>query len=500
MRYRTAATVSASLFWTLACGGGAGPTGTSPPPPPPAPPPPGPSQTITGFVYHRSDTEAWPAPPSMGSPLAGARVTIGQHETTTGVDGAFTVQTSLTPSADLVPLTASLPGMQPTTYPWRHAESGTAVALGLYPEVVANPRPGFLKGVVLMDGGGWLPLWYQNGWALTTIDRAQQSTGANLVSYVDNYFVYGIDTVANRVDIRPDPWGMGTRAQYEAMVARARARGLGFMLLFGLYPTAEATPSYQALWGIPPERTAFWDAYFAAYQSQVVDRARLAHDLGIEYLGVGYSLGYLTRLEVARWQGLVTAVRATGYQGKLVYFAYVSTAQAFNPVEVIPAGFFPLFDAMGLYLTEGVWRRDATVLGRAYSRARMREDLTQIFDRTRSRLGTAPVPLLVMLGTPSVHGGVSVAEYIEPAIAGNPIALSRIRDYQQQADLYQAAAEAINATPTGSGRVMGLLTWGYTWSDDLTRGAGPGQAAFDKSANVRGKPAEAVLTWWFQRW
>jgi len=433
-------------------------------------------------------------------PLPGARVTLSGLEATTGAGGDFTLQTSIAPTGNLIPLNVSRQGMQATTHPWRYAEAGQPVAIGMYPEVAATPRPGFQKGVVLMDAGGWAPSWYQNGWALSTIDRASQVTGANLVTWVDNYFVYQIDTVANLVDIRPDPWGMGTRAQYEAMVGRARQRGLQFMLLFGLFPTAEAAPAYQKLWGIPPTRTAFWDAYFGAYQAHLVNRAMLARDLGIEYLGVGYSLGYLTRLDVARWRGLTAAIRATGYQGKLVYLEYAATPNAYNPLEQQDPDWFALFDAVGLYITQGVWGRPNEVLDRSQTRARMREDLALVLDRTRARMGATPVPLWVMLGTPSVYGGATANEYIEPAIGADPIALSRTRDYQQQADLYQALAEVINGTPVGPGRVMGLLTWGYTWSDDLTRGAGPSDAAFDKSANVRGKPAEAVLAWWFARW
>jgi len=68
--------------------------------------------------------------------------------------------------------------------------------------------------------------------------------------------------------------------------------------------------------------------------------------------------------------------------------------------------------------------------------------------------------------------------------------------------LYQALAEVINERP-GDNRILGLVSWGYLWHDDYARAGNfsqPNSAAFDKSANVRGKPAEAVLRWWFQRW
>jgi hypothetical protein len=113
-----------------------------------------------------------------------------------------------------------------------------------------------------------------------------------------------------------------------------------------------------------------------------------------------------------------------------------------------------------------------------------------------------PVPIILRVTTPSVFGGVSYAEYIEPTLGVPTLAPQRTRDYQQQADVYQGIAEVINGMPTGNGRVMGLLSSGYWYRDDPhSSGVGAtGDAAFDKSANTRGKPAEAVLSSWFQRW
>jgi hypothetical protein len=69
------------------------------------------------------------------------------------------------------------------------------------------------------------------------------------------------------------------------------------------------------------------------------------------------------------------------------------------------------------------------------------------------------------------------------------IALQRTRDYQQQADFYEALAEAINTSPTGTGagRIVGLMSFGYMWGGDMTEDPnGPGSSAFDRSASVRG--------------
>jgi len=91
-------------------------------------------------------------------------------------------------------------------------------------------------------------------------------------------------------------------------------------------------------------------------------------------------------------------------------------------------------------------------------------------------------------------------EYIEGSLTcSNCLAPLRERDLQQQADVVAAAAEVINAPPTGNGRVMGLFTWQYSWSEDFRYGFRHGDAAWDKTASMRGKPAEAVMRAWFQR-
>ena len=106
-------------------------------------------------------------------------------------------------------------------------------------------------------------------------------------------------------------------------------------------------------------------------------------------------------------------------------------------------------------------------------------------------------PVFVFVTTPSGHGAAISEEFIEAGIAPacGSVAPQRTRDFQQQADVYQAIAEAVNARPTGEGQVMGLLSMQYWYYDTYT----VNQSAYGKAANVRGKPAEAALKYWFQR-
>ena len=65
--------------------------------------------------------------------------------------------------------------------------------------------------------------------------------------------------------------------------------------------------------------------------------------------------------------------------------------------------------------------------------------------------------------------------------------------------MYQAVFEVISGTPRGTGRVAGLISWGYHFKDDYDDGFFVGEVAMDKSANIRSKPAEGVARWWFDR-
>jgi hypothetical protein len=135
------------------------------------------------------------------------------------------------------------------------------------------------------------------------------------------------------------------------------------------------------------------------------------------------------------------------------------------------------------------------VLADAQPRARMRASLASALNTLAAR----PQPIMVMMRVPSIFGGVVHRDFIEPCIMPqcNSLAPFRTRDYQQQADAYQALAEVVNATPTGPGRVMGMITAQYWYYDDFFSA---GVWDMSKSNSVRGKPAEAVLAYWWKRW
>ena len=452
----------------------------------------------------RSDAIAYQPDFAPTSGLANAQVGLGGVTAATSANGAFTIKTSITPSTDATMLNASFTGYMPAWYPWFQSDTTQPIPLGVYPEVQAVARPGFMKGVIMMDDGGVTVTMYSTGRFASTLDRIKNTVSANLASHVDAFWVTRFDPATNTVTMGPDGWGLGTKTFYESVVGMAHVRGLQFMMMLTIGSAYPGDSALNANWGaklsIPKTNEAFWDVFFAAWRPLVLERAAVARDLGVEYLGLGHNLLWLSRTSPSRWRSLIQAIRDLGYTGKIVYFTQTRFDAAFNEIQADDPSFPSLFDAIGFTINNDVFKTTpAEVLDRAQTRARIRASVATFLDSQAA----LSVPMILMVATPSVFGGVSNNEYIEPTLGtgSNSLAPLRTRDYQQQADSYQAIAEAVNATPTGSGHVIGLMTWGYWYTDNpTTSGFKPNDAAFDKSANIRGKPAESVLNWWFKRW
>ena len=159
--------------------------------------------------------------------------------------------------------------------------------------------------------------------------------------------------------------------------------------------------------------------------------------------------------------------------------------------------FISLFDYVGINIFSAFSKQGTnSSLSLDQSQNSIKTSLEKLLEKTKDY----PVPLLAIVGTPSINGGVVNGDYVEPCLGCNSIAPKKLRDYYQQADLYQAFFELINQTPSGNGRFMGVLSWGYNFKDDFGYLLELNDSAYDKSGNVRGKPAESVLYNWFQKY
>ena len=478
----------------------------------PAPSNPAPAattRTATGVVYVRDESVAYAADATSPPGVAGAALKFGETAGTSGGGGAYSISTTTTPPADYLDVSATVTGYQPAWTPYLTYAASSPVHIALYPDATVVKRPGFIKGIEFTDSGGGLASIYAAGKHAQTMDVVRNQDNVNLVMSTEHLTVERFDTATNTVKLGNDPWGNYTPAMYQDLVAKAHARGLQYMMNIGMYvftylgncnicvlPPAEQA-LYKAANSIPATKTAFWDAYFEAWGARLVEHAKIARDAGVEYLAIGFNMNYATRLETARWQKIIADIRATGYTGKITYFAVAAGDKAgYNEWTFMPAATRALFDVVSVRL-EGIIRgASGEVLAKEYSRARMRADVTALLNT----MSSYNAPIILWVTTASVHGGVSSSEFIEACIvpACGSTAPSKTRDFQQQADAYQAVAEAVNATPVGNGRVMGIISSQYWYFEDYTSG---GNAAYDKGGgNVRGKPAEAVMKWWFERW
>jgi hypothetical protein len=469
---------------------------------------PQPTRTTTGVVYVRSDAVAYGTDATSPPMVSGAQLQFADATGVSGSGGAFSLSTPFIPASDYIPITAAASGYQAAQMPYLLYKPTQPVQIGLYPEAAVTPRPGFIKAFELFDSGGGLAQFYQAGRLTTVMDLVRTPQyGANLVKTVEAFSLRRFNIATNTVVMGGDPWGNYTRAMYLDLVGKAKARGLQFMLSLEItaWPGNNPTPlaagdaaDFAMRFQIPATNAAFWDAFFAAWSPLIIERATIARDAGVEYLALGQNLNYLTRLETARWQKLISAIRATGYTGKIVYFGTMKgdVGLGQNEWDAIPAATRALFDVIGIRWQAVVAKTSTSdVLAEEQPRSRMRADVTRIL-ATMTGYGA---PIMILMTTPSVHGAPIRSEFIEPCLdaACASVAPLRTLDFQQQADAYQAVAEAINAMPTGNGRVMGLITTQYWYFEDFTSA---GRNAYDKSSSIRGKPAEAVLKWWFQRW
>ena len=470
-------------------------------------------QTVltSGMVYRRDGSVAYGPDFSPNSGIAGAEVSLLGTSTVTDSSGAYSLRT-VEPSGGnrYAPIKAKASGYASSWYPWDVRDVGKPRALALYDEVAATPRPGFVLGMIPHDVGGFMNSVFSAGLFQSTYDRIKTVVGANVVTLVDTIWINRLDVSKGVVELASNPTNLSPgnvmspdRAMYQVLVPQARQRGLQVMIMIGLFPDPAVGLRYwEEMGALKPADTAAWDAWFAAYRPLIVERAQIARDLGVEHFSF---FGQWSRSPVRYWREVVEAIRGAGYTGKISFFGGVDMANGWHQYrdqeffldrEQVLA-FMGLWDYVGVSVYDGVRKsRPDEVLDEAQPRERIRESVKWLLQD----MSYSPKPLMIMVGTPSVHGGVSDREYIEPCPLCDSVAPQRQRDVEQQADMYQAVCEAIDATPVGNGRVMGLLSWGYHFRDDFMYLVNPGDSAYDKSGSIRGKPAEAVVSDWFRRW
>jgi len=476
---------------------------------------------FSGNIYSRTHSTFSNSIDVYSTPLADATISLGTQTINADGMGNFvgTVPTVVLAS-DTVNITKS--GYIPINIA-RSLIDSASTNIGLYSTSSVNSRPGFIGGVFTMDAGGYLNMIYKRNLFNSTYDRIKTQTGANLVASSDPVWVESYDVQAGTVSMSSTSQiPMMTRQQYTTLVGLAHSQNMQYMMQLGVYPAG----SLQMPWTVPANNTVFWTAWFAAYKEIVIQYAQIATDLNIEYISLGMNHGFMSALPVSYWSDLVISVRNTGYTGKIVYQAMMkpgvwSETDGFNTAATgnlttrqKNLQFVKLFDYIVLDIYNIVGNADSNT-------SAPRSDMRKSFATMLHSFTDYPVPLMVQIGTPSIRGGSVITDYVEPCIVCVSIAPTKTMDLMEQADVYQTIGEVINATPTGNGNVMGLISWGYWFTDnfrtnvtrkstginsdgtlvDSTVAIGNQNliSAYDKSASIRGKPAESVFGWWINK-
>lgn len=461
--------------------------------------------TTSGVIYERLDTEAYGSSYVPVSGVSGATVKLRSGAATSQSNGAFSVKFEPVNKPDADDLSVEAIGYAAGSWPWRDVERISSQSLGLYRSIPIKPRPGFVGGVIPHDVGGIYVDVYKAGLFPPTMQRGRIKAGSNLVTLVDTIEVTEIDVAGAVVGMKgAPPWpnkfhpDISAKAIYSDLVSNARSRGLSVMMMIAVYPDVPVIDLFfSEITKISPGSTAFWEAWFSKFKPLVIERAAVARDLNMEYLVLGLNQYYMNSFApYSRWADLIKAIRDVGYKGKIGVFDGDFEGRKFSFDNADALKFTELFDFLGLSVYAVVKPQfTGEVLAREQTRSRMRADIRALLNKHQGY----SQPLIVLMGTPSVHGGASSDEYIEPCLLCNSIAPSRVRDLQQQADAYQAMFEVINERPVGAGQVMGFLSWGYHYRDDPTRVLATEDGtlqSYDKSGSVRGKPAEAVMKHW----
>lgn len=486
--FRTSAACAVILMLN-GCGGSGSGSGNSPP----IQPSPTPTQTATTTPTLSVTVQTYERQPAVAYPAVITSEVTSLTSETVSVEAPSSI-------TEYSQLSLAKAGYQPTWYPYTQQDK-SAIQLGLYKATNINKQSNFVKAIIPTDAGGWLMDYYKGGYFPTTIDRIK-SIGGNNVVYADSAIIKAMDLNAKTVTLYgkyfpPD------QVIYE-MGNLAKARGIEFTFMMGIYPgdtlgnDTWTVPKFYSAIGTLSDNDAFWDAWFDAYKAILIERAALAQKAGATRFVIGFNLDFMTNKGNQRWAELIQAVKSAGFTGKISYFA--GTNGAYNGFTSIGdsakrASFIRLFDEIGLNFYNPVIPANGETLASS-------QPLTRIASSLKTQIATVSsynVPLFVLIGTPSVHGGATSSDYIESAYTCEMLK-DQVRDYQTQADVYQAAAEIVNEQNSGSAAIKGIFSWGYHYIDNPRKHLTTGDSCYDFSASIRNKPAEAVLSYWFKGW
>ena len=346
------------------------------------------------------------------------------------------------------------------------------------------------KAITLHDVGGWHNTMWRAGLYPKTISRVAKVVHANTVTVVDTHFVTSVDETSYRIAYKPrkDDW-TPTDSQWRKIGDYANNNALQLQMLVMLHSEFGVDLWQTRTDADKRNDLKFWDSYFKQYSSLVSQRAKIAEKAGVDSIVLGYGGSIDLAQDTKYWKAMIESIRVAGFTGEIGLWTELDAQHNWSGIQIAQnrSSYSRVRNTLNYF--------DFVMLGT--------QDITKsALQRSLRSLKQFNIPLRVMVTTPSVTTGVTAAEYIEPGTGinniGNSLAPSRELNFEVQNGAYQAVIDILN--DPSFDYVTGINSWGYHFRDDLFYGYEPGDADYQKSANVRRKPAEQLLAKWYKEW
>lgn len=467
---------------------------------------------VSGKVYFRDSKNSYPGEISAGDAVDGVVLKGGAASINSNTTGDYSFAT-FTPGFQTI--TADKKGYISTSLSWTFQPGESYIFnIGLYkePETVKPAAKNFIKGIITWDGGEWInDYFYPKKLFQATFSRIKDKTGANLVSFPDPVFIKNVSKNSVTMGTESNSgssWHVLSESDYSTLVNDAHNKDLKFLMWLGVIDDGKIQSAdnsvYRDLITKGHLSNDFWTSWFSEYKKYVKTYATIARKLKIDGLVLGDELGYATNKNnftatppddcLSHWRDLINTIRdednGAGYKGELIYFgsAVPHGESPYYEDASYPDGFIELFDKIGITIRDIHDDYSPNV-----------NELKDSFSTLLARYSGVKKPLLILVQTPSIDGGASISTFIDPMLSRNKNANSRQRNFFLQADIYEALFEALNAMDSNQ-NIAGVFSGGYHYLDDFLVIPGKDQnqmLSMDKSASVRGKPAETVLKYWY---
>lgn len=307
-----------------------------------------------------------------------------------------------------------------------------------------------------------------------------QFKGANLNSVV-LHFNYNLNTITDTFSRptfnTPDLFlGAPTWESIEAGAERVVNAGLKPIFYMTVFSLPDSWNSLLADKYVPKDP----DAFFASYKDALINVAKLSEKYDSPYLNIGTELGPVATDSkyLPYWEDIISSVRQI-YHGKLTYSSYVDDRNNYW-TELTSVTFRDKLDMLGMNI---------------YPQTLDNGELSGTYDQFYNEWKTNIVPSLNKL-IDELNMPVFISEFgISRVDGAGSTALwgtdtGRNIDYQEQADVFDAALRAIHEGLN----IDGIVFWGASDDSSISNGTIDPNGSYTN--NWVETPSESIIQKW----